>query len=49
MQFLTVNDVCNYLGYDASDPNLATDIENVGEVAEDMVQAYLGAPVEVTT
>lgn len=48
MRFLTVNDVCNYLGYDASDPNLATDIENVGEVAEDMVEAYLGAPIETS-
>ena len=48
MQFLTAEYVCDVLGYNSGDPVLVADIELVGEVAEEMIQSYLGFTVEET-
>jgi hypothetical protein len=49
MQYLSAEYVCDVLGYNSGDAQLVADIELVGEVAEEMVQSFLGFTVEETT
>lgn len=49
MNFLTAEYVCDVLGFNTGDPGIIADIEAVGSVAEEIVEAFVGYAVQIST